>query len=74
MTEDRLKRSYLVYVKSSCGVHPQKWSDLYFGERGDRRQSVVAIFTLGMDEAELSVDELARRHPLPPKPIGEASR
>ena len=56
---------YLVYVRSATGrVWPQWWSELYFGERGDRRASVVTIVSITEDEAELSLTELARRHPL----------
>ncbi len=56
---------YLVYVRSATGrVWPQWWSELYFGERGDRRHSVVCIVPLNENDAGLTPDELARRHPL----------
>lgn len=55
---------YLVYVKSAGHVCPQWWPELYFGERGDRRGAVVAIFPLDEAEADLSIDDLVRRHPL----------
>jgi hypothetical protein len=43
---------------------PQKWSsDGLWGQVG--RQDVIVRFTLSDAEAHLSLDELARRHPIP---------
>lgn len=62
---DEMGPGYLVYVKSMVGrVWPEWWQELYFGERGDRRASVVAIFPLDASDAGLSLKELARRHPI----------
>jgi hypothetical protein len=60
-------RGYLVQVRSPLTgrVSPQWWAELYFGEYGDRRASVVAIFPLTEQEIGLSLNELAVRHPLP---------
>jgi hypothetical protein len=43
---------------------PQKWSsDGLWGQVG--RQDVIVRFTLSDEERHLSLDELARRHPIP---------
>lgn len=73
MTE-KYPYGFLVYVRSAAGVSPRLWAELYFGERGDRRDMVVATFPLIETEMGLSLDELARRHPLPADDSQAASR
>jgi hypothetical protein len=55
---------YFVWVEGARGPAPQKWSsDALWGQVG--RQDVIVRFSLTDQEAELSLDELARRHPIP---------
>ena len=55
---------YFVWVEGLRGPVPQKWSsDGLWGQVG--RQDVIVRFTLDDAEAHLSLDELARRHPIP---------
>jgi hypothetical protein len=55
---------YFVWVEGTRGPEPQKWSsDALWGQVG--RQDVIVRFSLTDQEAELSLDELARRHPIP---------
>jgi hypothetical protein len=55
---------YFVWVEGLRGPMPQKWSsDGLWGQIG--RQDVIVRFSLTDREAELSLDELAKRHPIP---------
>src|SRR3954447_6290661 len=55
---------YFVWVEGLRGPAPQKWSsDGLWGQIG--RQDVIVRFTLSDQEAGLSLDELARLHPIP---------
>ena len=55
---------YFVWVEGPRGPTPQKWSsEGLWGQVG--RQDILVRFPLGQDEAQLSLDELARRHPAP---------
>jgi hypothetical protein len=55
---------YFVWVEGLRGPMPQKWSsDGLWGQVG--RQDVIVRFTLSDEERHLSLDELARRHPIP---------
>ena len=55
---------YLVWIDGPRGPEPQKWSsDGLWGQVG--RQDVIVRFTLSDEERHLSLDELARRHPIP---------
>jgi hypothetical protein len=57
---------YFVWVEGLRGPTPQKWSsDGLHGQLG--RQDVIVRFALTDAEAPLSLDELARRHPIPDK-------
>jgi hypothetical protein len=52
---------YFVWVEGLRGPVPQKWSS----DGQVARQDVIVRFTLDDAEARLSLDELARRHPVP---------
>lgn len=55
-----------VWVEGGRGPSPQKWSpEGLWGQR--ERRDVIVRFALTEREAELSLDELARLHPLPPE-------
>jgi hypothetical protein len=55
---------YFVWVEGLRGPSPQKWSsDGLWGQLG--RQDVIVRFALTDQEAHLTLDELARRHPIP---------
>ncbi|WP_334513805.1 hypothetical protein [Bradyrhizobium sp. AZCC 1693] len=55
---------YFVWVEGLRGPMPQKWSsDGLWGQVG--RQDVIVRFALDDAEAHLSLDELARLHPIP---------
>jgi len=55
---------YFVWVEGLRGPTPQKWSsEGLWGQVG--RQDVIVRFTLSDAEAHLSLDELARLHPIP---------
>jgi hypothetical protein len=55
---------YFVWVEGLRGPMPQKWSsDGLWGQVG--RSDVIVRFPLDDAEAALSLDELARRHPIP---------
>lgn len=55
---------YFVWVEGLRGAEPQKWSaEGLWGQVG--RQDVIVRFELSDAEAHLSIDELARRHPIP---------
>jgi hypothetical protein len=55
---------YFVWVEGPRGAEPQKWSsDALWGQL--RRQDVIVRFTLTVREAELSLDQLAKLHPVP---------
>ena len=55
---------YFVWVEGLRGPVPQKWSsDGLWGQVG--RQDVIIRFALDDAEADLPLDELARRHPIP---------
>ena len=55
---------YLVWVEGLRGPEPQKWSsDALWSQLG--RQDVIVRFALADREAELSLDQLAKRHPVP---------
>lgn len=49
---------YFVWVEGLRGPTPQKWSSV-------GREDVIVRFTLDDAEVHLSLDELARRHPVP---------
>jgi len=55
---------YFVWVEGLRGPEPQKWSsDGLVGQLG--RQDVIVRFSLTDREADLSLDQLAKRHPVP---------
>jgi len=55
---------YFVWVEGVRGPAPQKWSsDALWGQV--RREDVIVRFPLTDREAELSLDELAKLHPIP---------
>ena len=55
---------YLVWIEGLRGPEPQKWSsEGLWGQMG--RQDVIVRFPLTEREAELSIDHLARLHPIP---------
>jgi hypothetical protein len=55
---------YFVWIEGLRGPVPQKWSsDGLWGQVG--RQDVIVRFPLSDQEAHLTLDELARRHPIP---------
>jgi hypothetical protein len=55
---------YFVWVEGLRGPTPQKWSsDGLWGQVG--REDVIVRFMLDDAEVHLSLDELARRHPVP---------
>ena len=55
---------YFVWVEGLRGPAPQKWSsDGLWGQVG--RQDVIVRFALTDQEAHLTLDELARLHPIP---------
>jgi hypothetical protein len=55
---------YFVWVESARGPVPQKWSsDALWGQLG--RQDVIVRFSLTYREAKLSLEELAKLHPIP---------
>ncbi len=57
---------YLVWIEGPRGPEPQKWSsEGLWGQLG--RQDVIVRFPLTEKEAKQSLDELARRHPVPVK-------
>ena len=56
---------YLVWVEGLRGPEPQKWSDdALWGQRG--RTDVIVRFALSEREAGMSLDQLAKLHPIPP--------
>jgi hypothetical protein len=55
---------YLVWVEGLRGPEPQKWSsDGLWGQLG--RTDVIVRFPLSDQEAKLSLDQLAKLHPVP---------
>ena len=57
---------YLVWIEGPRGPEPQKWtSEGLWGQLG--RQDVIVRFALTDQEAKLSLDQLARQHPVPLK-------
>jgi hypothetical protein len=55
---------YFVWVEGLRGPTPHKWSsDALWGQVG--RQDIIVRFPLTAEEAELSLDELTKRHPIP---------
>jgi hypothetical protein len=55
---------YFVWIEGPRGPVPQKWStEGLWGQI--TRQDVIVRFTLTEREAALSLDELARLHPVP---------
>lgn len=55
---------YLVWIDGPRGPEPQKWSsEGLWGQLG--RQDVIVRFPLTDQEAKLSLDRLAREHPVP---------
>jgi len=55
---------YLVWVEGLRGPEPQKWSsDALRGQLG--RQDVIVRFPLTDREAKLTLDQLAKLHPVP---------
>jgi hypothetical protein len=55
---------YFVWVEGLRGPVPQKWSaDALWGQLG--RQDVIVRFALDDREAQLSLDQLAKLHPVP---------
>lgn len=55
---------YFVWIDGPRGPAPQKWSsEGLWGQIG--RQDVIVRFALTDREAHLSLDELARLHPIP---------
>jgi hypothetical protein len=55
----------MFWVEGLRGPEPQKWSsDAPLG-RQFCRQDVIVRFTLTAREAELSLDQLAKLHPVP---------
>jgi hypothetical protein len=56
---------YLVWVEGLRGPEPQKWSDdALWGQRS--RTDIIVRFALSEREAGMSLDQLARLHPIPP--------
>jgi hypothetical protein len=59
-----MREWYLVWIEGPRGPQPQKWSsDALLGQL--HRQDVIVRFTLTDREAKLSLDELAKLHPVP---------
>ena len=57
---------YLVWIEGPRGPEPQKWSsEGLWGQLG--RQDVIVRFPLTDREAKLSLDRLAKAHPIPLK-------
>ena len=57
---------YLVWVEGLRGPEPQKWSsEGLWGQMS--RQDVIVRFPLSDREAGLSLDQLAKLHPVPPE-------
>ena len=57
---------YLVWIEGPRGPEPQKWSsEGLWGQLG--RQDVIVRFPLTDREAKLSLDRLAKEHPIPLK-------
>jgi hypothetical protein len=57
---------YLVWIEGPRGPEPQKWSsEGLWGQLG--RQDVIVRFPLTDREAKLSLDRLAKEHPIPVK-------
>jgi len=57
---------YLVWIEGPRGPEPQKWSsEGLWGQLG--RQDVIVRFPLTNNEAKLSLDRLAQKHPIPVK-------
>jgi hypothetical protein len=55
---------YLVWVEGLRGPEPQKWSsDALWGQLG--RQDIIVRFPLTDQAAKLSLDDLAKLHPVP---------
>jgi hypothetical protein len=55
---------YFVWVEGVRGPAPQKWSaDALWSQAG--RQDIIVRFPLTDREAKLSLDELAKVHPIP---------
>jgi hypothetical protein len=55
---------YLVWVEGLRGPEPQKWSsDALWGQLG--RQDVIVRFPLTDREARLTLEQLAKLHPVP---------
>ena len=55
---------YLVWFEGLRGPEPQKWSsDALRGQLG--RQDVIVRFPLTDREAKLTLDQLAKLHPVP---------
>lgn len=55
---------YFIWIDGPRGPEPQKWSsDALWGQL--RRQDIIVRFPLNEREAELSLDQLARLHPVP---------
>ena len=55
---------YFIWVDGLRGPEPQKWSsDALWGQLG--RQDVIVRLPLTDREAALSLDQLARLHPVP---------
>jgi hypothetical protein len=55
---------YFIWIEGPRGPEPQKWSsDGLWGQV--TRQDVIVRFALTEREAELSLNELARLHPIP---------
>ncbi|MBR0796841.1 hypothetical protein JQ615_15705 [Bradyrhizobium jicamae] len=55
---------YFVWLDGPRGPEPQKWSpEGLWGQIG--RQDVIVRFELTEREAKLSLDQLAKLHPLP---------
>ena len=55
---------YLVWIEGPRGPEPQKWSsEGLWGQLG--RQDVIVRFPLTDREAKLSLDRLAKEHPIP---------
>lgn len=55
---------YLVWVEGLRGPEPQMWStDALWGQR--HRTDIIVRFPLTDQEAALTLDQLARLHPVP---------
>jgi hypothetical protein len=55
---------YFAWVEGLRGPAPQKWSsDGLWGQVG--RQDIIVRFALTDEESRLSLDQLARLHPIP---------